>query len=270
MNKLLKIAGQILVFGAGFAAGYFIRKRSEVAFEVVSEEELDEYASQDASEGHGSPSGVDIKEEIDKVFKGSEGPSKAKEGHSESTGEGIGEGQKIAYFRKWKADEAKEKYDRSSEDPEDVVTAVEEDLDPEFLKGLEEDIQKGVDRPEIEAGTIEDWDKWLGEKDGLYTPIEIRWYEEDNVICDDKDQEMDRPEKFIGFDIRKQFEKIPVETTGDPDVRILFNHRYTAIYHVTRIFASWKEKKKMEEFGGEFEDESDEDDIYNRFRGLRN
>lgn len=269
MNKFLRIASQFLLFGAGFAAGYFIRKRSEVSFEVVSEEELNKYAAQDAQNASESHSDFSAEEEINKVFSGSEGASEAKEGHSKEAGEGIGEGQKIAYFRQWKAEDAKEKYTRSSEEPEDAVITVEEDLDPDFLQGIEEDIRNGIDRPEIEPGTMEDWNHWSGIKDGQYSPIEILWYEEDNIICDDKDQEMDRPEKFIGFDIRKQFEQIPENTTGDPDVRILINHRYDAIYHVTRIFGSWAKKKKMEEFGGELEDD-EEDDIYDRFRGLRN
>ena len=266
MNKLIKILSGLAVFGAGFAAGYFVRKKTEVTFEVVSEEELDAIAEEDAqnasqslSEPQEGPSTPDVEEEIKEMQNGLTEHS-----------EGIGEGQKIAYFKQWKAEETRAKYDtRTKEEPENVIAEVEDIPDSDFMQSIEEDILSNKNRPEIEPANIEEWNHWVGTRDGEYDPIEILWYEGDNVFCDSEDQVMDRPEKFIGFDIRKQFEKISDETTGDPDVRVLYNHRWKAIYHVTRINGSWGDKKKMEEFGGDAEDD-EEEDPYDRFRGLRN
>ena len=237
----------------------------------VSEEELLAEAEKDAQNQFkgtqeailGGSSDI-VEESIEKSENGLETQFKA-------TSEGIGEGQKIAYFKQWKAEEALDKYSTiTSEEPKDVVTEVEDLPDSDFIQSIEEDIQANASRPEIEAGTIEDWNHWLGIKEGGYDAIEIRWYEHDNMICDDKDEVLERPEKFIGFDIRRQFEQISPDTSGDPDVRIIINHRYRAIYHVTRIFGSWSAKKQTEEFGGEILDGDDDEDIYERFHGLRN
>lgn len=270
MNKWIKLLLAMTLFSSGFAAGYFVRKRSEVSFEVVSEEELLAEAEKDAQNANkGQFSG----QEGVPTYRIEEEPEESKEGQEtaiSSDSEGIGEGQKIAYFRKWKAEESLDKYSTfTSVEPDDPVSDVEDIPDSDFMQVIEDDIRKGISGPEIEAGTIEDWDHWVGIKDGDYDPIEIRWYEKDNVFCDSNDEEMDNPEKFIGFDIRKQFEKINFDTTGDPNVRVLFNHRYRAIYHITRINGSWEEKKRMEDYGSEVDDESEDEDIYDRFRGLR-
>lgn len=262
MNKILKIIAYAVSFGAGFGVGYYLRKRSEMQFEIVSEEELNAEAEKDtqntpetASEAPVSPSEVDIEREIAKTFERTEEAS-------ESQGEGIGNGQKIAYFRQWKAEEAREKYDtRTKEEPEEPVTETEEGLDKEFLDGLEEDI---ANLPEIEAGTIEDWYIWVGKPDGRYDPIELYWYERDDQLVDTHEKEVERAELFVGFDIGKKFEEIDSDTTGDPNVRVLFNHRRGIIYHITRINGSWALKKKAEEFGSEEDDE--DEDIYDRFR----
>lgn len=261
MKNAIKILALLASFGAGFAAGYFVRKRSELTIEEVTEEEL-----QDAVKGL-SEAQEDVSSDIHE--EESEDTVEAQEDAVESDSEGIGEGQKIAYFKKWKADAALDKYSTfTTEEPEDVVSEVEDLPDDDFINSLNEDDI----RPEIEAGTIEDWNHWIGLPDGEYDAIEIRWYEHDNVICDDQDTPLDNPEKFIGFDIRKRFEKIDPNTTGDENVRVLINHRYRVVYHVTRIFGSYGDKKRAEEFE-DYDDpdggDSDED-IYDRFRGLRN
>lgn len=274
MNKVVTILVHAAVFAAGVATGYFIRKRGEMRFVEVTEEELaaeaekdTQNASKTASEGPESASKPDIGQRIEELFASPEVPSKPKETHAS---EGIGEGQKIAYFNKWKAQEAQDKYDtRTKEEPEDVVADVEEGLDPEFMKSLDDISDEEL--PEIEGGTMADWHHWTSHPEDAsdYDTHELTWYEKDNVICDDRDEEVERPEVYIGYDIRKQFERKPERETDDPNVRIIINHKLRTIYHVTRVSGSWSEKRKAEEFGGGYEDDNEEDDIYNRFRGLR-
>ena len=48
MNKVFRIVALLASFGAGFAAGYFVRKKSELKFEEVTEEELAAIAEEDA------------------------------------------------------------------------------------------------------------------------------------------------------------------------------------------------------------------------------
>lgn len=274
MNKFLKIAAFLATFGAGFAAGYFARKRTELKFEEVTEEELEAIAEADAQNASQSLSepqeGVSTGEDEEEV--------KELERRSEAPLEGIGEGQKIAYFKQWKAKEKMEKYDtRTKEEPEDVVT-VEDLPETDFIKSIEEDIKNGnvgkVDGPHeaptIQVASREDWNHWVGTQDGEYDPIEIMWYEKDNVFCDSNDEPMDRPERFVGFDIAKLFETED-EDTFNPDVRIIYNHKYRAIYYITRINGSWSEKKQMEEYGGDEEDADEEDphERFERFLGLR-
>lgn len=275
MNKVFRIVALLASFGAGFAAGYFVRKKSELKFEEVTEEELAAIAEEDAqnasqslSEPHEGASGVEDEEEVGSLQKRSEAPL-----------EGIGEGQKIAYFKQWKAEEKREKYDtRTKEEPEDVVT-VEDLPETDFIKSIDEDIQNGNVKPvyqkppvvpTIEPASKEDWNHWVGTQDGEYDPIEIIWYEKDNVFCDSDDEPMDRPERYVGFDIAKLFETED-EDSGNPNVRIVFNHKYRAIYYITRINGSWGEKKQMEEYGGDVDNDDEEDphERFERFLGIR-
>lgn len=225
-------------FAGGFAAGYFTRKHTgEVTFEEVSEEELTKYIKADESSDTDKPIVVDIPE-----------PAK------EETAFAAQDGKKEAMLNNWRS-EVKRYDTRSKEVPDDAVIFNEEGLDIPDID-LEKDLNN---RPDIHVVDIEDWDECIGSTNPEYDPIELTWYEKDNVVCDDHDEPVERPEKFIGFDIERVFEKNE-ETTGDPDIRIIVNERYRGIYHITRVESSYAIKRKREEFDGDDDDEDDEED----------
>ena len=221
----------VTTFVAGFAAGYFVHKKvSEVEIEEITEEELDELTSQ-VKEETGSTSN-DIPDNI--------------------TSDAVNQ-SKEDYFKRWKTEvPTNDIYDtRSKETPEDAVTNGDVEQIEDYLSNLEQ----------IEAGTMADWMRHTSTPDGEYDPIEITWYEKDGVICDDHDDPLLNSEKYMGFDIQEEFQLVDPETTGDPDVRVIFNHKTKTIYHITRVNrTSYGRKKRLEEYGLDGYDEDEEED----------
>lgn len=260
MKKIIGylIAG-VLGYAGGVATGYIVRKKTtEVAFEEITEEDQ---AKQMAADEPKEP--IDIQKEINKVFD-----SVPDVNARPAEKEGIVEldTQKVQYFKKWKADEAMEKYDtRTKEEPEDAVTTDEEDLekgfDHEFLNDIRE--QDNGHHPDIEAASMEDWEHWMeqqdnGPNDPEYDCVQVLWFKDD-VLTDEEGRPLENPGKYIGFDVKSKFEEIDVDTTGDPDIRVVYNHPAGAIYQIVRKHCDYNRKRGMEEFGGEY-DREDEDD----------
>lgn len=217
-------------FGAGFAAGYFVRKKTtEIEIEEITEEELEELTK--GLDGEGSKEQED---ESDDIFVSTVNP----EVHLEQE-------EKEAYFRQWK--EKTSDYDTRSKDiPENVVTEDVEGIE-EYLDHLEG----------ISPGTMADWMRCMEAPDGEYDTVELLWYDHDNVVTDTEGEPLIDSEKFMGFDVKDEFYLIDPDTTGDPDVRIIFNHKTKSVFHITRVSStSYAEMKRMEEFGEDgYEDE---------------
>lgn len=218
-------------FAGGFALGYLVQKKTaEVEIEEISEEELE------------------------KLTKAAAGKTEETENDIFETPEiqPIPQDEKEAYFKRWKEGKEEtpaEAYDtRTKETPDDVVTT--EDVD-----GIEEYLDRLKD---IEAGTMADWLRCMQRPDGEYDPIELTWYEADNIVCDDQGEPLEDSEKHMGFDIREQFYMTDDETTGDPDIRVIFNNKTHTIYHITRISGtSYAVMKRMEEYGRDGYDEDE-------------
>lgn len=244
-----KIFGYAIVavvsFAAGSAAGWFVRKKtSEVKFEVVDIQESK------SEEGNTATEGGDAENHIDKLFE-------------ESVKFAVQEmdTQKEQYFKKWKADDAALKYDtRTKEDPKDPVVSedLEDGLDPEFLNDIEEE-DIGKNHPDIEEASIEDWNHWSGIPDGEYDCIEVYWFTGDNVLTDEDGAPLENPGKFMGFDVARKFNEIDEDTTGDPDIRIVYNHKEHAIFQIIRRSGSYARKRGMEEFGRDYRGMDDEE-----------
>ena len=258
MKKMIGylIAGVVGYIG-GVVTGYIVRKKTtEAVFEEISEQEQAEQIAKD-EEKHP----INIQKEIDKVFDAvPDGNTKPVEN------EGIIQldTQKEQYFKKWKADEAMEKYDtRTKEDPEDAVTT-EEDLESEFDKDFLNNLSDNENRPDIEEASIEDWNHWEslqedGPNDPEYECVQVLWFRDD-VLTDENGKPLENPGKYIGFDVKKKFEEIDEETTGDSNVRIVYNHPKGAIYQIVRKNCDYNRKRSMEEFGGEYDSGEDEYD----------
>lgn len=269
MKKLFGYLGvAIISFFGGAAAGWMARKKTaEVQFEEVSAEEQAAQIAADLA----AKQPVDVYEAINRTFglDGKEKPSEAQEKASVKDADGDTDGdstlmmntQKEQYFKQWKAEEASvRKYDtRTNEEPKNPVISEEEDdleagIDNELVSKIIDGIRiKGG--PDIEAGTMDDWDHWLGEPEGQYDPVEVWWFDEDNVLTDEHGEPLENPGKYMGFDVETKFEEISEETTGDPDIRVIYNHKENAIFQIVRKHMSYDRKTAMEEFGDDEEDE---------------
>jgi hypothetical protein len=265
--KMKKVIGYILAGLAGFAAGSFAgwmarKKTTEVAFEEISEEEQ---AKMIAGDGEKEPVSrpVDIQATINRAF----GLPDNYTGVEPEAEKGLVQldTRKTQYMKQWKAEEAAEKYDtRTKEVPKHVVTTDEEDDDLEA--GFDHDFLRKAQRTagDIEEATMDDWDHWLGIPDGDYDCMEVWWYDGDNVLTDEKDNVLENPERYMGFDVPQKFEEISEETTGDPDIRVVYNHREGAIFQIIRKHGSYDRKMSMEEFGDDGEDDDSEEWIRSR------
>ena len=101
-----------------------------------------------------------------------------------------------------------------------------------------------------------------GEDNGEYDPIELIWYEGDDVVCDEDGEPLEDSDKYLGFDIAEKFQDEELaEASGDKDVRIVFNHQHHSIFFITRRQGSYSQHKRLEELGSDaYDDEDDEDD----------
>lgn len=263
MKKLVGYAVVAVVsFAGGAVFGWFGRKKtSEVKFEVVDIEPGDE------EEDYGLlkvPTVEETKKKIEQLFEN--GPAKVVDIKQTNNGiEAVLDTQKEQYFKKWKAEDAASKYDtRTKEDPENPVISEEEDLekglDRDFLAEAESevnDIPQNV--PEIEPAGMEDWDHWNSKRDGEYDCVTVHWFKGDGVLTDEDGDPLQNPGKFMGFDVAARFDEISEETTGDPNVRVIYNHRYKTIFQIIRDSGSYARKRGMEEFGNEYGDEEDDE-----------
>lgn len=265
MKKLIGyIATALVAFAGGAAAGYIFRKKTtEAVFEEISEDEqLKQIAEGTDDEEDPITRPKDIQEAIDRHFVAAYNPP-------ETSGVVQIDTQKERYFKQWKAEEAAEKYDtRTKEDPEHPVASddeeddLEAEMDPEFLKEAKKELPRSA--ADIEPATMEDWDHWLGIQDGDYDCIEIWWYDGDNVLTDEHNGPLENPGKFLGFDVEKIFRDTGDETTGDPDIRVVYNHHEGAIFQVIRKHGSYGRIRSMEEFGDDGEDEDEHGWIHSR------
>ena len=219
----------IAAFAAGFGAGYLAKKRTEVSIEEITEDELNEL----------------MKESLEQEGKTKE----AENDIPEVATSNVSQDEKEIYFRRWKETPA-DIYDTRSESPEEVET-----VDTE---GIEDYLDK-IDG--IEPGTMADWMMVVDENGeyGEYDPIELIWYEKDNIITDEDGDQLDESDKYMGFDIKDEWVLADQDTTGDPNVRIIFNHKTKTVYHITRVSKiSYSRLRRKEEF--EDDDYRDEEE----------
>lgn len=235
-------------FGAGFAIGHMTGKKAQqkelLKIDGITQEELDRLAA-------------NMEQALAEEKK--EAPaSLTSEGQPAATD--IQDDEKRAYFKLWKEEDTHvEQYDtRTNESPEEaVVTEEEQEEAVEYMEKLKD----------IEPATIQDWVRWSNQADGEYDPVELIWYEKDNVVCSEEDNEpLEDSDKFLGFDIREQFMLVDDELSGDPDVRIVYNHKSRSIFYIRRSRVSYDKVKRMEEFEDD-DDDGGEDDVAQWIKG---
>jgi len=291
MKKIFAIVIAALAgVGIGVPIGWNLRKKtSEVQFVETTEEE--QVASMIANgdsdmipvDKNDIPRPANIQAAIDRAFdaSGSFTPAEIPKDLTESVQKDIQnemnreagikqmDTQKVQYFKQWKEDAkaAAAKYDTTTKElPDDITTLPDEAQ--KFVDEISED-DAGEDdmatgRPKIEPASEQDWERWSGKEDGAYDCVEIYWFDEDDVLSDEDGDEIKNPDKFIGFDVRAQFDK---EKDGsNPDIRYVFNHGQDVIFKLIRRHTSFSRKRGMEEFGSEYPDDEDDSEDYLRSR----
>ena len=264
---IAKIVGvAVASFLGGTRFGIWLQKKKEVKFEVCTEEELDQAVSEESEQVEKIPEitrPVDIQKMIDRTFEHSSDAERDTDG--DSNGLVQMDTQKEQYFQRWKAEEIADRYDTRTKD----ISYSEEGFDESFINEIsqpedqESETAAAGNGVIFEPATIEDWDKWAGVQDGTYDAIQVYWYDEDNVLTDDQHEPVENPEVWVGPDIESYFNTISIDTTDDPDVRVIYNHPKKVIYQISRIHANYGQKKKLEEFGS---DDGDDRDDYIRSR----
>lgn len=245
MSWIKYVAVGVASFAAGIATGYFIRKKTEVQFEEISQEEMDELSKDIGFD-------QDEKEESEepKESKESEKTEESKdiEEKKESKPKAI-DTQKEQYFKYWKGNNTS-KYDtRTSEEPEDPVIS-DDGLDEEFINEINED----DNLPDVEFSDLDEFIKYAQlDGDGEYDAFTMYWYSKDDVTLDVDEELIDDPSMF-GFDIATMFQKHESEHASeddyDPNMMFVKENNSKTIYQIIRRRASYSKMKEQEEYGG--------------------
>ena len=244
MNTKIAIAVTAVVsFGAGIAAGWFVRKRQEVQFVETTEEDLQAYAARFENNEESSKSSEEKQDEEEDVPKQDE----------EQAGAAF-DPRKVDYANSWKKHDEIVKRESYGEptpgDPEDL-SPTEADLDPDFAEAIAEE---NAPRFEPISGTDFYNSGGKGVKQEVYF-----WYDRDDVITEQLDDEeekelTDDELRRLGFDIPKEFEnrkdEIESEIAGTGMMLYLEDHQRDVVIRLVRYPMSYRKRRQQEEYGG--------------------
>lgn len=243
-TKIISAAICVVSFAAGVAAGWFIRKKQEVQFVEVTEEELQEYANQCEGKSEPPEEEQEETEEVPKIQIDQESASI----------DPVTDTRKQDYANAWKEHEKIVKRESYGEptpgDPEDL-NPTEADLDPDFAAAIEEENQ-----PRFEGISGSDFYRMGGKGS---TQEVYFWYDRDDVITEQIDDDIEREMaddelRHLGFDIRKEFETrkadIEEEIAGSGSMLYLEDHQRDVVISLVRYPMSYRKRRQQEEYGG--------------------
>lgn len=248
-NKIIVAAAVVVSFGAGIATGWWLRKKQEVTFEEVTEEEQQAYAAQ--FEKKMEEDAAEKLEEKDYEQK-QDGVDQVPKIEVEQEGTNVNpamDTRKIDYANAWKRDEIKQREgygDPTPGDPEDLSPS-ESDLDPDFIAAIQE--EEGPRFVPISGKEFYNDDD--NEK------VTVFWYDRDDVVTrlndDDAEEVVQEPDKFLGFDIHKAFEEADDAEEENAGLGLMLyrkdQHTDTMIQMV-RYPMSYGKRTGQEEYGG--------------------
>lgn len=228
-------------FGAGFGTGFFVHKKlNDIQFQEVSEEDFDKLLEDLPEDVRllAAPS-KSIDTSANKMEKLSQAMEAAGNDinklnnalHGKSPYIQADEDKKKEYSKMWNTVK-----DYSSEENADNIPVEDDD----FLESLESDIVEEI--AESEQPTKEPYLISLGEfyeDKREYDKITIDWYDQDNVILDEREEPIDDIVGYIGCQVAELFDKPPED--NDPDSRFVRNEKYGTDYEVIRHHANWHE-----------------------------
>lgn len=222
-----------VAFAGGCLAGWEARKRTEVAFEEVTEEELNAYVQKDQEKP--------AKEEDQKPVI-----SDSKSAHAQINT------AKTEYASHWvDSESAAEKYITRSELPEGEDPVISD----EDLANLDLDEKLVIDDlddklPPIEESDEDEFERWLAEPDGEYQSIEVTWMSGDNVVVDEDGDPIGNHQRYLGFDPKKEFTKMGIPKDAKAEL-YRKNNLLQVIYKVTQYPASYSTRAHQEVYGAD-------------------
>lgn len=228
----------VLCFAAGCAAGWMARKKTEVQFEEVTEEELYACAEEDMNKKGKKEDNLTDEPQL---------LSSSKTQH-----ETI-DTQKTAYWDKYKNEAGKYKLHSELAKGEEPVITEEEppELDTEEELVIDDIPDKNV--PHVEESDEDEFEYWLGEPDGEYQAMEVNWFSGDDVLTDEDNDPISNHQRYLGFDPKKEFAKMGVKR----DVQAVLyrkNNLLQIIYKVVQYPSSFGKRRFVEEYGGNDQD----------------
>lgn len=240
------LLGVVGGFGMGFGTGFFVHKKlNDIQFEEVTNEDFDKLME-----------GLPIKD-VQGVKKDAGTPGKAVFEPNKGIPEYLTDVDKLRNALQGKTpyiqadDQKKQEYSKawetvrkySNEDNADELPTesddLEKDIDQDFVKDILNEAEDIPDEPEPKK---EPYLISLGdfyEERRNYDKITIDWYDEDNVVLDEREEPIADIVSYVGCDMNTLFGKPP--TDGDPDSRFVRNDKYQSDYEVIRHHASWKQ-----------------------------
>lgn len=235
----------ILSFVAGGVTGYFVRKKTEVTFEEVTEEELEKLAKE-----NGFPTDVDT-DVVHNTDELSPSEDKSSVDNNDNNHHYVLDTHKEEYFKYWKG---AQKYDTRSSDEDigdDPVDFVIDDI-PDTGEDDDEEVKN--DLPVVEMSDINEFEHYSGMQDSEYDCFANFWYMKDKVLTDDENNPIDNAEYILGFDITMAFSKHNKENVNDedydPDILFMKNNKTKTIYQINRRRGAYSSLKEKEEYGG--------------------
>lgn len=248
-NKILFGIGMAVSFIAGGVTGYFLRKKTEVTFEEVTEEELQEYARK-CEEGQETVEKTEEPEDTEDP----DGPQMT--AGKEDSANTI-DTRKVDYTKMWKEKngavneavaKAKEVYDRHSEPGEEEHLEISDDESIDILDDPPDELLPS-------SGA-----EFYGDEPDM-TKMTVIWHEEDDVVTlmeeDDEGQEeevvINEPVRYFGFDIREEFDKAEgtdIDDMGSAEALYKRNDARGILYQLIHQQGSYSRRKAQEEYGG--------------------
>lgn len=248
MRLWLKILlGVVGGFAGGFAAGFFTHKKiNEVQFEEVSEEELDKLMES-------MPNDILSKIENNTQETHSKAPSKAEKAldtYSSNPDKlrnalqgktpfiAADDEKKKEYSKMWQTVKGYSNEENANDlpVPDEDNLDLEKSIDKEFM-----DILDDVDDPISPPGSEKIFKISLGEfyqDHREYDKITIDWYDEDDILLDEREEIIADPTSYVGCQIKELFAGPSID--GDPDAVYVRNDKYATDYEVIRHHASYK------------------------------
>jgi len=229
----------------GLWAGWQLRKRQEIRFVEVTEEEQQAYAAQ-FEEKMKDEGPSESEEEQEKVPI----PKIEKEEQTEGTNiDPILDTRKTDYANAWKRDEIikRENYGEPTPgDPEDL-SVDEKDMDPHFVAEISQERIIPISSKDFyDANNPE-------------TRETIFWYDRDDVLThlndDEVEEVIDDPKEFFGggLNVQKEFDSsddVDLEVAGSGMRLYRKDTHMDILYQLIRYPQSYGKRQEQEEYGG--------------------